>query len=861
MAAQTAVTTGSQAAGQDDAPDLQADNDNDLSIQPVRDEDVTAAGRHFIARAKQGYPVDIRVVDVPHDALLSVAERLEAAGVRYEISRPLLDALRADILQRGGSFARGFNAKPVEIIVTVQNTLPESRFNGAVSEVSCINSQQAIVAGATTQNLRSTISGTAFTSNEASVENVFSQINIPTFWTRLTAPTRDQVEGLLSELEAGMAAAVEALGGAVDIAALRDIIEELREQGTINAQIEKLVAGLIVLQEAIGPDGTVLNAEKLDAALADIAEVMGKEASESLVPPSLMEAAQKVLADLPDNDAVMELLTEHGLESFRQEALSVVDILDRTLQDIKEILANEEPGSALAETLSDIIAKIEEQIEAGENKPAEIMAELVDRMEGIGDHPAIVEIVAALEAGGSDMGVPDSAISMEEMAARIDELATQVENGAIDIEDLPPELREMVEVAMDMAKQGIENRPAALADHLEQIITPEGGIDGVAVYQALVTQLSAPEIQVLLPVTMHTDAPDLSAVSDAMDDPDINAITPKKSATFDALPSAIAALAADEAGGPSFSPAYVTPGFEVGPDDAVVVHTGNDTKPVPKPDILTGDEPVTPVEKYSQPKPQEAPPPANPDSGLEPVPVPKPSPVDELPKPQPPADVPARKPEETLQPPSTKESELIGPDKNKPANDPVKPDPEDKRPPPPDVPKKEKVLPKPPCEPGCPCGGDFKKASQQDPKEKPVIALADVQEKFTPEEVRAQGGVEKLQEKITETVERYPAEEIQKYGGAAEFYKAMETDSHQQKEIYDRHIDRMDVGQQTDITEKLEESYFSPPSEEKKGHICDEFCKHGAPQTQSGEKDQKIKAVVSADLDDSDLFGSPRLGL
>ena len=487
----------------DNTASLRGDNDNDLMIQDISDADITAGGQRFIDLSQRGYPVDIRIIDIPHEALLTAAERLEKMGISYQIARPLLDALRADILKQGGSFARDHNAKPIEIIIAVQNTLPESRFEGAVTDVACINSQRSYTAGATKQDVRSTISGTATsTSNESAVENVFAHVNTPSFWRRLSAPTREQLDGMMSDLEAGMVAAMEALGGSVDIEALKEIIDELREQGTLNANIEKLIAGLITLQEAIGPDGAILNPAQLEAALADLSELMAMDGMDSLIPPSLLEAAGKVLADLSSNEAVMALLAEHGLDAFIRSEMSPEQALEQTLDELKEILAGEEPGSDLAKALSEIIADMEAKIEAGEISPTEIMADLKGQLEGLRDFPAISEVIASMETLLADIEVADNTIALKDIAAQIDELAAQVERGEIDIEDLPPELKALVETAIEMAEQGIENRVEALTEHLTETMGPDSGVDGAVLLSTVVAELAQPEIMALIPPEM-----------------------------------------------------------------------------------------------------------------------------------------------------------------------------------------------------------------------------------------------------------------------------------------------------------------------------------------------------------------------
>lgn len=462
---------------------LTADNDN---LEPIEDAEVRAAGQFFVAQHRRGRPVDIKVLDRPGDALAATAKKLTELGASYNMAEQMLARLRAYIIERGEEFAQG--GAPVEIILATGDEKPETRFANARSVAFVINERQSVFAGVTTQNVRATLTGTATSSNEADINAMFAHVRGTSFWGVLVEPGRDQLKGLLNSLDAGIAAVLEATGGALDVTALHEMLEQLQAEGILTPQAEALILNLMTLQEALGPQGQIMDAPAAETAMAEIAQLLG-DLGDGFIPPSLAQAALKILSDLPASAPVQALLADHGVAPIvdahrelageaidangQQESLpaSPEDALAQMIERMKEIIAQEGAESPAVKELTAIVDAAEAQIEAGQVPPADILATLVTDMQSVD-----VAVLSAVNPG---------------LAEHINALIETAEGAALSAD------------TMETAGMTSEEALATITERMTEIIAQEGADSPVA--QELATVIEAIEAQMAAGEVPATD--------------------------------------------------------------------------------------------------------------------------------------------------------------------------------------------------------------------------------------------------------------------------------------------------------------------------------------------------------------------
>lgn len=418
----------------------------------VHDPMVMHAAQHLIVRHRQGQRFDIEALDTPHEALAAIAAQLEEAGISHALSDPLIAALRRYIMANGGSFARAANAKPVRINMVVADRMPKARFDQAVTELACLGAREVKVEGATRVNVRATPSGTATSSNAADVDAMFANVRGLYLWIRFEAPTKAELDGLMSAVEAALAGVAQSMGGAMGAGELKKLLDTLQKEGALTPAIAAVVNTLLKIQEGMGKDGKPALSE---AALGELVKELGmqmeKAQAQGLLPPALMNAVAASLAEMASDHAVIaDFMAEQGLSDLiaDNDNQTAIERLEQLMEQVDALQSIEGLDPALAAELAAMMEKIEADLAAGDMDAAtaletlgEALADMVER----GDVPAaFVEAVEAMLPEQDDAGIADLAQG-EVLLAMLEDIAAQIEKGEIDIKDVPPELLALIE--------------------------------------------------------------------------------------------------------------------------------------------------------------------------------------------------------------------------------------------------------------------------------------------------------------------------------------------------------------------------------------------------------------------------------
>lgn len=196
----------------------------DILVEGVDDPRIARAGQSLIGQHRRGNAVDLVAFDVPHAALVQLSAQLESLGLTHELSAPLIDSLRRYLIARGAEFSRASSAKPVRLHLMVADGLPDRRFENGLTEVTCIGAEGLQVQGVSGQNVRATISGTATTSNAADVDAMFANVRGLRLWFRCEAPTKEDLDGLMTSMEAALAGVAQAVGGSMSAEDFKNLL-------------------------------------------------------------------------------------------------------------------------------------------------------------------------------------------------------------------------------------------------------------------------------------------------------------------------------------------------------------------------------------------------------------------------------------------------------------------------------------------------------------------------------------------------------------------------------------------------------------------------------------------------------------
>lgn len=486
--------------------------DDSTLVEAVGDATLAYASQHLIVRHRMGQRFEIEALDIPHDALASIGEQLEEAGISHALSESFIGALRGYIMQNGGAFSRAANAKPVRIHMVVADRMPKSRFDNAMTELACLGPRQIKVEGATRVNVRATPSGTATSSNAADVDAMFSQVRGLFLWVRFEAPTKEDLDGLMSAMESALAGVAQSVGGAMGAADFKKLLETLQRDGAMTPAVTALVNKLIQLQQAMGKDGKIaLPAAELATLLKDIGAMMDK--AQGLILPALVDAAMRSMADMAAaNPAVAEFLSERGYAPIAadNDNISVEERLDAIMDKVAALAALEGLDPALAAELREMLEKAQADMKAGDITPAAMLDALGEKltaiaargdipqalMDGIGD--VLPDIQSLRDSPDVNGAMPDLAQG-EALLALIEDIAAKIEKGEVDIDALPPEIKALIEkmggVETFLQKEGREARIDALAE----VIATKDASDLSMAAHAAVLALSNPDTIAGLP--------------------------------------------------------------------------------------------------------------------------------------------------------------------------------------------------------------------------------------------------------------------------------------------------------------------------------------------------------------------------
>jgi hypothetical protein len=443
---------------------------------------------------RNGGTFRIEAFDVPHDALVDVAEQLDALGATHAVKITLLDALKDYVMSKGGSFARSSNAKPIYIALEVGGKKPEYRFEDGQVEMAAIDGMSAIVEGASMINVRLTTSGTAMTTNQADVDRMFAHVKGDKLWIQFEAPSKEELDGLMSEQQVALAAIGETIGGAVSAEELKTILEDMQNDGLVTPEIIALLENMIEMRVLAEAGVTAETEPRLRELMDIIAEQLKTGVAEGSIPVTLGQGVIESLSSLAETQGLVQIVTPELMADIAQ-AIDVAALVEK-LESVIETL---DP-----ETEADSIAALEETIEAVQNLEGQDLAEalvevgdtvaMIDMPETVAAE--IAEIVAVAEALSAEiiahLPEPDAMTSaMELAAAEIVEVLQQLD----DLDDLPLELASLIE---DLTAEGIDIEsltPEALAD----ILTSADSAPVIEAVQNIVLALNNPDVQMALP--------------------------------------------------------------------------------------------------------------------------------------------------------------------------------------------------------------------------------------------------------------------------------------------------------------------------------------------------------------------------
>lgn len=465
----------------------------DLLIESVSNPHVQSAGVFLIGQHRRGRPVKLEALGRPQEALVSLSEQIEALGASHEMSNELIEALRLYMVSLGAEFSTKASAKPVYLNLEVAEGLPDCRFENSLTEVTCIGTEGIQVHGVSGQNVRATISGTATTSNAADVDAMFANVQGLRLWLRCEAPTKEDIDGLMTAMEVALSGVAQAVGGSMSAEDFKNLLETLEAEGALTPQMEELIASLIALKKA---EELGLSKAEIGELIQNISTLIAEGQASGLIPASFIVATAKALGELAANDIVRDFLIENGLEDLvasNDNALSVEDRIAELMEQLEALQSIEGIDPALGSELQEMIESLKEQLAQEGADPAVILESMGEKLmdiasrddlpqavfDGIGD---MLPEIAALKQEIAEAGLSALDLSNPEtMLTMLEDIAAKIEAGEVDPNDVPPELMAVIEsvggVEALTQKLGREARLEAVAAAID---TPEGSDIGVA---------------------------------------------------------------------------------------------------------------------------------------------------------------------------------------------------------------------------------------------------------------------------------------------------------------------------------------------------------------------------------------------
>lgn len=485
-----------------------AEQAEDTLVAEIGDPAVRHAARHLVARHRAGQTFDISAFDVPHAALADISGRLEEAGVSHAMSEPLIAALRRYIMSTGGSFVRAVNAKPVVIRLMVGDRMPDRRFENGMTELACIGSSETRVEGASSINVRATPTGTAMTSNAADVDAMFANVRGTHLWVRFEAPTKQDLDGLMSSMDAALAGVAQSVGGVMDADGFKALLEKLEAEGALTPAVQSLIENLIALQEGAGK----LSADAVAEIVGNIAALIESAREMGLIPPELVQAVMTSMAELPENAAIADFLAEQGFESIAadNDNLSPEQKLEELMEKIEALQEIEGLDPETKEQIAELLEQAQEALDAENPDIDAVLAVLAEGLAELAANEGVPQAlfdsigevlpeIASLQetaASAEAMEMPQG----ERLLEILEDIAAKIEAGEIKPSDVAPEIMELigdlggVETLLD--REGRETRietlsSAPLAENLPLAVVVQAAMPVLAEMKAIMPAASS----------------------------------------------------------------------------------------------------------------------------------------------------------------------------------------------------------------------------------------------------------------------------------------------------------------------------------------------------------------------------------
>ena len=454
---------------------------------------VYQAAQKLIDRHKAGSPIYVEAFDVPHEALVTISERLEELGISQSIADIFVGALKNYILSNGGSFARTVNAKPIFIVAEVADTMPDFRFESGITEMAAIDEKSATTEGVSKVELHSTITGTKMTSNRANIDKIFTNVKGYKLWVRFEAPTHDEVNGFLTQQQVALTAIGETIGSAVSAAELKELLVQMKQDDLVTPKITLLLKNLIEMRSLIEAKSTPENQIRIkELSIAIIEQLTGALKDVTLPLPLIQGAAQSLtlLSNTPGLTGVVPAKVLQGLQ-VKVRAVGLVKKLEGVanalnpdsdkpaIAEIKAIIARVSAleGKELLKALAEIPVQL-----AALNLP-ETHAEQITSVKA--DIETLKEHIEALTTSVS-------AINISEMEAKDTLKLLQM----IQSLDPPPTELKSLLVRLEQANIDIKN---ISPEQIVAALSGKGETVLAEVVQDMVIALNDPKIQAALP--------------------------------------------------------------------------------------------------------------------------------------------------------------------------------------------------------------------------------------------------------------------------------------------------------------------------------------------------------------------------
>jgi hypothetical protein len=460
---------------------------------------VYAAAQFLIDLYRQtGQTVKIEAFDVPHEALLSIARQLDEIGAVHAVKEALLSALKDHVMSHAGSFARAANAKPIYIALQVANGKPDFAFEQGVTEMAAIDAKSARVEGASAVNVRLTATGTATTSNIADVDKMFASVKGDKLWIQFEAPTREELDGLLTQQQVVLTAVGEAMGGAMSAAALEDVLHKIQQEGETTPEIVRILETLIEMR-VMGEAGiTPENGARLVELKAQVQTIIEQGIETGILPPAVALGAVQSIKMLVETHQLEQVMPVNALVALETK-IQITD-LTHTLETLStdSVLAAGDDRVVALQTLIETIKG------AQGAELAAILSALPDRLADLtlpeGTAPQvsrITDIAASITPSieGASAIIPDR---VQEEAARAAHDIIEVLQTLDTLELPPPELTDLM---VSMERAGIDIQTLEPQQVIE-VLAGKGEPVLQDLIQRTVQTLSDPAVQAALPAAV-----------------------------------------------------------------------------------------------------------------------------------------------------------------------------------------------------------------------------------------------------------------------------------------------------------------------------------------------------------------------